>query len=150
MLAGSGAPLSNRIHGEVMSAKSLLFIVLILGGLCTGCDLSQMVDSKVQAKAREYFPLAEVSHPRRDILTIKTHLGNITEKFAAQVMANLIKSNRNDLEMGLSLAGFRMFAVEFDEGVCSWLPEQPMYFRCAANGASQAQIHLYSVYGVYQ
>jgi hypothetical protein len=57
----------------------------------SGCDLNQMVDAKVEAKAREYFPLAEVSHPQHDILLIKTHVGNISEKFAAQVMATLIQ-----------------------------------------------------------
>jgi hypothetical protein len=109
--------------------KKLAAATIACGTLMlTGCELGGMVDSKIEAKAREYFPTAEVVHPTKNVLQIDTRL-SITEKFAAKVMGELIRQNLQELKF-LPLAGYSVLVFGFDGGTCGWYAQRPTYFGC--------------------
>jgi hypothetical protein len=98
--------------------------------LLTACDPTSMVDSSVQKQMQQYFPAAEISHPRRNMLVIQTHVSNITELFAAEVMKKVISDHGAELGIGMPFGGYTMLAVMFEGGgTCEWVPSQ-RHFIC--------------------
>src|SRR5215467_6892209 len=93
----------------------------------SGCDISDMVDGNILPTARAFFPAAQINHPRRDIIEINTHVSNVTEAFAQQVMAKLVSDhcchgglNFGDMDLVFPLAGYNMLSLTFDNALCIW------------------------------
>lgn len=113
-----------------------------IGGalLSTGCE---MVDSQMVAQMREYFPLAEIAHPQPDVLVIHTHLANLTEKFAEETVATMLRQHcchgggpltgamvNQDLDAILPLAGYSTLDVAFENVICGWRPTDQTTLWC--------------------
>jgi hypothetical protein len=125
-----------------MVRKLTVVVVALSGLMLTGCNPSEMMDSAVASKAREYFPAAEVSHPSRDRLIIDTHVRNVSEAFGAKVMGELLKENRQSLQAGMALLGYTLFAVSFDDKGCAWSPNDPTKFECGSRNAPEVRTYL--------
>lgn len=119
---------------------------LLLTGF-TSCNPINMIDSNVQAKAQEYFPVADVAHPNRGELQIVTHVGNVSELFTAKVMGQLVRDNRQALSIAMLGGGYSVLTVDFEEGQYAWLTARPEMVACTPKPLQQGQLHLYSLSG---
>lgn len=127
-----------------MKRYAITITSLILWGVAlTGCKPSDLADGNVLPQVRIYFPLAEISHPRQDILTVNTHVDNVSEMFAAKVMAQLITEHQADLQM-LPFVGISILRIAFDHYDCGWVTSSD-FFVC--NESSHGPAHRYSFYG---
>lgn len=137
--------------------KSLLKAVWVVW-LClifTGCEA---VDSQIQERLRQYFPLAEISHPRPDVFFIDTHAQNASEKFWAQAVATMLRQYcchaqgikglmNQDLDAVLALSGYTYLGIVFNDVACGWVVKHDSYrFACGYKSVSQDQWHIYSIY----
>jgi hypothetical protein len=94
--------------------------VLVLIALClTGCEV---VDSKILAGCREYFPQTEIKHPRRDILHIETHVGNVSQRFVAKTFQAMHAERGKDLALAASVGRYRWIIVGFNDFNVVWNP----------------------------
>jgi hypothetical protein len=120
---------------------AILLIAAASLGLC-GCDVGDMVDSKVLTNVQEYFPLAEVRHTQKGVLNVDTRVGNVTEKFGAKVFQSMLSENSTQLQFGLGLAGYTTLIVGFEDFVCFWSPEQRAnQFTCIARFAKTGRVY---------
>jgi len=117
-------------------------VVIVFSILLSGCDVGDMVDSKVLTNVQEYFPLAEVRHTQKGVLNVDTRVGNVTEKFGAKVFQSMLSENSTQLQFGLGLAGYTTLIVGFEDFVCFWSPEQRAnQFTCIARFAKTGRVY---------
>ena len=89
--------------------------------LC-GCDA---VDSSVLEKAREYWPQAELFHPRPDIVLIETHMSGITGQFAEKTFRAMMIENGRELRQAFEMSGYRVLILGFEGYHVVWsLPRE--------------------------
>jgi hypothetical protein len=101
--------------------RNVATALLLLGCvILPGCDVNDMVDSKVLSTVQEYFPLAEIGKPQPDVLAINIHVGNVTEKFGAKVFQTMLADNAAELQLGFGLARYTRLLVAFDDFSCLW------------------------------
>jgi len=62
-----------------MKLRLVQVAVMVLS--LTGCE---MVDSQMWQQLGEYFPQAEIAHPRPDGLAVITHVPNVTKRFVSK------------------------------------------------------------------
>jgi hypothetical protein len=106
--------------------RPLLLPILALTFLLAGCDL---VDSKLESETKAYFPAAEIVKPRRDVVHVETHVGNISREFAAQVMNSMLGEHGRDLSMGFKMSGYRWLILGFDSFNVVWDIANPSWFQ---------------------
>lgn len=119
-------------------------IAAALSLLLTGCAPADFADNNVVGQARQYFPLADVSHPQPGILQVNTYASNVSEMFAAKVMSQLIVEHQSELQF-LPVVGYSVLRVSFDRYVCAWNTNN-QYFVCG-NASATTGGHPYSFYG---
>ena len=113
--------------------KRLSFFLLFLP--LAGCSPDDIADPNLQPKLNEYFTASEISHDQANVLLIRTHLTNITEKLGAVLMAQVLRENIPEMKAGFSAVGYRQLVVEFDGGQCAWAPNPADVIYCAAKPA---------------
>lgn len=128
--------------------RSLAVLVLAIGSvILSGCDVGDMVDSRVLSSVQEYFPLADIHKPQPDILAVNTHVGNVTEKFGAKVFQGMLAENATQLQMGFRLVGYTRLIVSFEDFSCFWDIRRNAQFGCSDRPASiGSQVRVYQVY----
>lgn len=133
-----------------------LFAIPALCLVFTGCELNEMVDSQILQQVREYFPMAELSHPKPDMLVIQTHLANLTEKFAEETTATILQRKcchgggigglaQGDLDAVLPAVGIVNLAIDYEEAGCVWAPSIPQIIVCQTKPFSPDQWHRYTL-----
>jgi thiol-disulfide isomerase/thioredoxin len=104
-------PRSQRFLLTVVTCFSFLTI--------TGCEL---VDSQVLEKTRAYFPAAEIIKPNAGLLHIETHVGNLSEKFIAEVFVKMRQENGRALALAMAASRYRALVLGFDGYNVVWVP----------------------------
>jgi hypothetical protein len=99
--------------GQHFWLGALIPVTLCLGG----CEF---VDSKVLTECRKYFPQAEILHPRREILEIQTHVGNVSRLFAAKTFETMYADKGKKLARAASIAGYDWVILGFDDFKVVW------------------------------
>jgi len=117
---------------KTIVVRDIARVLLLLGtAILPGCDVNDMVDSKVLSTVQEYFPLAEMRKPQPDVLAINLHVGNVTERFGAKVFQSMLADNSAELQMGFAVARYTRLLVVFDDFSCLWDIRRNAQFACS-------------------
>ena len=104
-----------------------VMLVLCLFAL-SGCNVTDMVDSRVLAQVQTYWPAAEVSHPAVDVLLIETHMSGISAEFANKTFHEILKESGAQMRSAFPLAGYKALIVGFEGYHVFWMVEQPRFY----------------------
>jgi hypothetical protein len=108
---------SESGHNRMVDQHAWLTALIPVTLCLTGCEF---VDSKVLTECRKYFPQAEILHPRREILHIQTHVGNVSGLFATKTFEAMYADHGKKLAMAASFAGYRWIILGFDDFKVVW------------------------------
>lgn len=98
-----------------MAVKTLAMVpILFVLAQQQQCSLSTMVQGKTAEGIKEYFPDAEVMNVLPCVLSIETHVPNVTRKLLIEIMKGFANSPQaGQLDMGMQLAGYNYFILGF-------------------------------------
>lgn len=94
--------------------KALAAAALVVALQQQQCDVSAVIQGKTQEGVREWFPDAEVMNVLPCVLSIETHVANVTPKLITEVAKAFFSSPQaKQLTVGMELAGYNYFVLGF-------------------------------------
>lgn len=91
-----------------------LAAALFVVALQQQCNVATVIQDKTAQGIREYFPDAEVMNVLPCVLTIETHVDNVSAKLITEVAHSLFTSPQaRQLTLGMEVAGYNYFILGF-------------------------------------